>query len=164
MSIAPESLSLSMADESAVRGVVSDFASTWNSHDMSGMHELDTDDVEWINITGNHWRGKATVYKGHDTLHRTIFAKTEMSVESSLIRAITPDVAIAVATMKFGPVTLPSGQVISVLKTRGSFILVKHGPSWKIAHFQNTPVDPEAEQNDPVAWDVTGYLPGYNPG
>ena len=87
-----------------------------------------------------------------------------MSMESSLIRAITPDVAIAVATMKFGPVTLPSGQVISELKTRGSFILVKRGPSWKIAHFQNTPVDPKAEQNDPIAWDVTGYLPGNNPG
>ena len=30
---------------------------------MRGMHELDTEDVEWINISGNHWRGKDIVYK-----------------------------------------------------------------------------------------------------
>ena len=118
--------------------------------------------MEWINVTGNHWRGKATAYKGHDTIHRTIFAKTEMSVEHAVIRAIAPDVAVAVATMKFGPVIVPSGQELRELKTRGSFILVKHDRTWKIAHFHNTSVDPEAEQNDPVTRDATGYLPGRN--
>jgi uncharacterized protein (TIGR02246 family) len=58
-------------DESAVRALVSEFANTWNRHDMKAMHELDTGDVEWINITGNYWRGKAAVYKGRDTIHRT---------------------------------------------------------------------------------------------
>ncbi len=160
MNIATKSLSLNSVDESAMRAVISEFASTWNRHDMVRMHELDTEDVEWINVTGNHWRGKAAVYKGHDTIHRTIFAKTEMSVESAVMRVIAPDVAVAVATMKFGPVIVPSGQEIPELKTRGSFILVKHGGTWKIAHFHNTSVDPEAEQNDPVTWDATGYLPG----
>ena len=160
MNSAPKAPSLSSVDESSVRAVVSEFASTWNRHDMFGMHELDTEDVEWINITGNHWRGKPDVYKGHDTIHRTIFAKTEMSVESAVIRAIVPDVAVAVATMKFGPVIIPSGQEIPELKTRGSFVLVKHGGTWKIAHFHNTSVDAEAERNDPITWDATGYLPG----
>jgi len=27
--------------------------------------ELDTKDAEWINVTGNYWRGKAAVYKCH---------------------------------------------------------------------------------------------------
>ena len=163
MSTLPKPLSFSSADESAVRTVVSEYANTWNRHDMKGMHDLNTEDVEWINVTGNHWRGWATVYKGHDTIHRTIFAKTEMSVEHTVIRAIAPDVAVAVATMKFGPVIIPSGQELRELKTRGSFILVKHDGTWKIAHFHNTSVDPEAEQNDPVTWDATGYLPGRNP-
>jgi uncharacterized protein (TIGR02246 family) len=163
MNTKPESLSLSSADESAVRAVVSEFASTWNRHDMPGMHELDTEDVEWINITGHHWRGKAMVYKGHDTIHRTMCSKSKVSIESSLIRAIAPDVAVAVATIKVGPLTTPSGQEIPELKARGSFILVKHGATWKIAHFQNTTVDPEAEKNDPVTWDATGYWRGSNP-
>lgn len=123
---------LSAADESAVRSVVAEFAKTWNRHDMKAMHELNTAEVEWINVTANHWRGNASVFKGHDTIHRTVFAKTDMSVDQTLVRAIPPNVAIAVATMKFGPVTIPSGQVLPELRTRGSFTMVKKGGSWKI--------------------------------
>jgi hypothetical protein len=85
-----------------------------------------------------------------------------MSVERVLMRAIAPGVAVAVATMIFGPVMTPSGEELRELKTRGSFILVKHDGAWKIVHFQNTSVDAEAEQNDPITWDSSGYLPGRN--
>ena len=151
---------LSSADESAVRSVVSEFARTWNRHDMKVMHELNTADVEWINVTANHWRGNAAVFKGHDTIHRTVFAKTEMSVDQTLVRAVAPNVAMAVATMKFGPVVMPSGEVMAELRTRGSFTMVKDGGRWKISHFQNTNIDAEAEKNDPLTWDETGFLPG----
>ncbi len=160
MTIEPKAIGLDSADELAIRAVVAEFASTWNRHDMLGMHDLDTEDVEWINVTGNHWRGKAAVFKGHAALHRTIFAKTEMSVESAVLRAIAQDAAVAVATMTFAPVVMPSGHEIPELTTRGSFILVKHGGTWKIAHFHNTSVDAEAARNDPTTWDTTGYLPG----
>jgi uncharacterized protein (TIGR02246 family) len=149
-------------DESAVRALVSEFANTWNRHDMKAMHELDTEDVEWVNVVGNHWRGKAAVYKGHDTIHRTIFANTSMSVEQTAIRSIARDVAMAVAMMTFGPVITPSGQKVSAVRTRGSFTMVKRDGIWRIVHFQNTTVDPEAEKNDPITWDESGFLPGGN--
>src|SRR6185295_2728024 len=100
-SIAP---TLNADDDSAVRAIVAKFADTWNRHDMNAMHALDTEDVEWINVTANHWRGKAAVYKGHDTIHRTIFAKTDMIVLDTTARSLAPGVAVVVATMKFGPV------------------------------------------------------------
>jgi len=151
---------LTASDESAVRMLVSEFASTWNRHDMRAMHALDADDVEWINVTGNYWRGKAAVYKGHDTIHRTIFSKTSMSVVDIAIRPIAPGVALAVATMKFGPVISPKGEAAPDLKTRGTFTAVDRDGVWRIAHFQNTTVDPDAEKNDPITWDETGFLPG----
>lgn len=150
----------SVDDESAVRMLVSEFVNTWNRHDMKGMHELDTEDVEWINVTGNYWRGKAAVYKGHDSIHRTIFAKTRMSVMQADVRCIAPNVAVVVATMMFGPVVIPTGQELAELKTRGSFTMVKRQASWMIAHFHNTTVDPDAEKNDPITWDETGFRPG----
>jgi len=61
---APKSTALSTQDEAAVRGIVAEFAKTWNKHDMKAMHELNTDDVEWINGMANHWRGNAAVLKG----------------------------------------------------------------------------------------------------
>src|SRR5215211_4875764 len=94
---------LSAADESAVRALVTEFANTWNRHDMKAMHELDTEDVEWINVVGNHWRGKGTVYKGHTAIHKGMSAKTSMSVEWATVHSIAPTVAVAVATMHFLP-------------------------------------------------------------
>jgi hypothetical protein len=38
--------------------------------------------------------------------------------------------------------------------------MVKRDGIWRIAHFQNTTVDLEAEKNDPITWDESGFLPG----
>jgi uncharacterized protein (TIGR02246 family) len=150
----------SVDDESAVRALVYEFANTWNRHDMKAMHELDTEDVEWINVVGHHWRGKAAVYKGHDAIHKGMVANTSMSVEAVIIRSIAPTVALAVATMKFGPSLDPRWPVGPASKTRGTFTMVKRDGIWKIAHFQNTVVDPGAEHLDPITWDAAGLPPG----
>jgi uncharacterized protein (TIGR02246 family) len=146
-------------DESAVRALVNEFANTWNRHDMKAMHELDTEDVEWINVAGHHWRGKATVYKGHDAIHKGMVAKTNMSVESATIRSIAPTVAVAVATMQFGPSLDPRFPVLPAAKSRGSFTMVKRDGIWKIVHFHNTIIDPKTENNDPITWDENGFPP-----
>lgn len=164
------SKTLSAADDASIRGVVAAFANSWNHHDMDAMHVIDTEDVEWINVTGNHWRGKADVRRGHTNIHRTICAKDEVKVDQTLVRRIAPNVAIAVTTFRFSssdekalPMYSATGRIERVVKTRGSFVLVKRGTSWKIAQFQNTIVDPFAEENDPVDWDKTGFDPRKRP-
>jgi uncharacterized protein (TIGR02246 family) len=147
-------------DESSVRALVSAFAETWNRHDMQAMHELDTDDVEWINVVGHHWRGKATVYKGHVAIHKGMSATTTALVDTAIVRAISPTVAIAVVTFHF--VATPDaryGSPSSTTKTRASFTMVKRDGVWKIAHFQNTVIDPKAENDDLPSFDATGFPP-----
>jgi uncharacterized protein (TIGR02246 family) len=146
-------------DESAVRAIVSEFANTWNRHDMKAMHDLDTEDVEWVNVVGHHWRGKATVYKGHVAIHKGMEAKTSASVDTAMIRSIAPDVAVAVATMHFGVFAPPYRGEGVATKTRASFTMVKRDGLWKIAHFQNTVIDPKAENDDIPKWDATGFPP-----
>ena len=161
-------------DESAVRALVNEFANTWNRHDMKAMHELDTEDVEWINVVGHYWRGKATVYKGHVAIHKGMSAKTSVSVESATVRSIAPNVAVAVATMHWGGSLDPrfSSWVLES-RSRASFTTVKRDGIWKIAHFQNTVIDPKAENVDETKFDATGFpppgdqtlysLPGHQP-
>jgi uncharacterized protein (TIGR02246 family) len=151
----PTAVALSSHDDAEVRAIVAEFANTWNRHDMSGMHELDTDDVQWINVAGIIWRGKPTVYKGHDTIHRTIYAKTPMRIDSVEVRPIAPNVAVVVAQMWFGHGLIPSGIEIPEVRTRGSFVMAKRDGVWKIVHFQNTTIDPE--KTDPATWDERGF-------
>jgi uncharacterized protein (TIGR02246 family) len=149
-------------DESAVRALVNEFANTWNRHDMKAMRELDTEGVEWINVVGHYWRGKDTVYKGHVAIHKGMSAKTSASVESATIRSITPTVAIAVATMHFGASLDPRYSWVVAAKTRASFTVVKRDGIWKIAHFQNTVIDPKTENDDVPKWDATGFPPTHD--
>ena len=150
-------------DESAVRALVNEFSNTWNRHDMKAMHELDTEDVEWINVVGHYWQGKPTVYKGHVAIHKGMVATTTASVESATIRSIAPTVAIAVATMHFVPAPDPRYPWLTPAKTRASFTMVKRDGIWKIAHFQNTVIDPKAENDDIPKWDATGFPPPGHP-
>jgi len=153
----------SAEDESAVRALVNEFSNTWNRHDMKAMHDLDTEDLEWINVVGHDWRGKSTVYKGHVAIHKGMCATTSASIESATIRSIAPTVAIAVATMHFVATPDPRYPWLSPAKTRASFTMVKSDGIWKIAHFQNTMIDPKAESDDETKWDVTGFPPPGHP-
>ena len=144
---------LSTADQAAVRALVDGFADSWNRHDMKAMHDLDTEDVEWINAVGHVWRGKTTVYRGHDAFHKTLARKTVMSIESAVLRSLAPNVAVAVATMHFSPLVAPDGTDFGPPgKSRGSFIAVKRDGVWKIVHFHNTTIDPRYENDDMPNW------------
>lgn len=151
------------ADEAAVRGVLNDFVNSWNQHDMKAMHDLDTEDVEWINVNGHYWQGKSTVYKGHTAIHKGMFAKQSMSVESATVRSIAPAVAVVVATQHFSASSDPRYPWVLPAKTRGSYIMVKRDGVWKIAHFQNTLINPKTENDDLPKYDVTGFPPPSNP-
>ena len=158
---------LSADDANAARGLVNGFADAWNRHDMKAMHDLDTDDVEWVNVVGHHWRGKETVRKGHTAIHKGMEAKTSMSVESTSLHPITPNVVVVVATLHFfrmptDPLYTGNGDPMDT-KTRGSFTMVKRDGSWKIAQFQNTVIDPKAEHDDLPSFAETGFFPPSKP-
>lgn len=154
---------LTAKDESAVRALVNEFADTWTRHDMKAMHELDTEDVEWVNAVGHDWRGKDNVYKGHVAIHKGMSRTTSASVESATVRSIAPNVAIAVAVMHFGASTDPHFPWAAAAKTRASFTTVKRDGIWKIVHFQNTAIDPKAENDDETKFDDTGFPPPGHP-
>lgn len=155
--------SFSAEDESAVRALVNDFANTWNRHDMKAMHELNTESVEWINVVGQQWRGNPTVTKGHTAIHKGMVAQVSMSVESVTIRSLAPNVAVAVATMHFGASPDRRFPWVTGGKSRGSFTAVKADDIWKIAHFQNTNIDPNAENDDVPRFDDVGFPPPGHP-
>ena len=142
--------------QNGIRAVLTRYIEAWNRHEMNALTELLADDADWINIVGMHWRGKAAVIKGHEVYHRTIFQKTQLTITNSAIRAITPDVAVAVVTLKVGPFTPPDGKPRFGTEDRESFILVKRGGAWRITHGHNTVIDPNAQPFDPVNSDWNG--------
>jgi uncharacterized protein (TIGR02246 family) len=149
-------LAMNASDERNIRAVATAYAEAWNHHDMRTLAELFTDDADWINIVGMHWRGKAAIVKAHDVFHRTIFQKMEIGVADIGIRAITSDVAATVIALKAGEYTTPDGKQQNATLDRLSLILVNRNGEWRIAHGHNTVVDPTAAPFDPVSSDWNG--------
>jgi hypothetical protein len=86
---APRSLKFRSADESDAQGIVREFVDTGNRHYMPRTHEVETEDVGWINITGHHWRGKSVVYKGRaTTIHRTRCPELKTEGRSSWLNTV----------------------------------------------------------------------------
>ena len=126
---------------------------------MKAMHDLDTEDVQWINVVGHLWRGKPTVFNGHTAIHKGMSAHDNCAVDTVEIHQLTPTVVVAIATMRFGESFAPG----KFVKTRGSFTMMKRDTVWKIAQFQNTFIDPKAEHDDIPKWAATGFFPGGAP-
>ena len=140
---------VSASDQQAMRAVVDKFADSWNHHDMHEMHDIDTNNVWWLDGTGHVWKGKDTTVRGHTAFHKVLAAKQTMSVESVEFHDITRDVAVAMAIMHFSVLQTADGHDYGTpAKTRGSFTMIKRGGTWKIVHFQNTIIDPQLENVD----------------
>jgi uncharacterized protein (TIGR02246 family) len=137
------------SDEESIRAVVIAYCDAWNCHDMEALAALFTDDAQWVNIVGMHWPGRTAIAAAHDAYHRTFFTKTEIEAAEIKIGKIAAGVAVAVVLLKVGPFTPPDGVARPQSDNRLSLILAK-GAGWRIAHGQNTVVDPGAQRFDPI--------------
>ena len=92
-------------------------------------------DADFVNIRGEHFRGRQAIAAGHAAIFRTIYAgsTTQMTVEAA--RLMRPDVALvhvrSVLDAPQGPLAGRHGALFSV-------VLTKEAGGWEIAAFHNT--------------------------
>jgi uncharacterized protein (TIGR02246 family) len=141
---------LSTPDEAAIRATVRAVPEALNHKDMKAYAELFDDDADWINVVGMHWRGKANVVKAHTIYLKTLFSKGGITTADMSVRAVTPDVAIAVATEDDKGGVLPDGSNAPPGSGRLTYVLVKRNGKWKIVHGHNTGINVAAQRFDPI--------------
>ena len=101
--------------------MVTGFFEAWNHHDMKAFAELITDDADWIDIVGMHWREKGGGRQSTRSVSPHDFSEHGNDAYRFGIRAATSDVAVAVVTLKAGDFT----------QDRLSLILVKCEGGWR---------------------------------
>jgi uncharacterized protein (TIGR02246 family) len=144
------------SDQKEIRASVAKYADAWNRHDMSALAGVFADDADWVNIVGMHWRDKAALVKAHEVYHRTFFRDTALDFADVELRPVTPDVVIAVVTIKVGDFTPPDGKPRIGTQDRLSLVLAKRVGAWRIVHGHNTAIEPGAQRFDPANSGWTG--------
>lgn len=139
-------------DERGIRTIIMSVENAWNTHDMQAYSKLLTDDADWINIVGMHWKGKVAVMKAHTVFHEITFKVQNHKIKTDNIevRPLSSNIALAVVTTTNDAFTSPDGRIFSKAQNRQTYVLVKEADGWKITHGHNVRVDEVATKHDPV--------------
>ena len=123
--------------------VVSAVVEAWNRLDMQAYSAQFTDDADFVNVVGMHFRGRPQIEAVHIDLHRTIFRNSIVRAVSTTVRFVSDQIALAhVAWEMTGAEGLPGWNVPELRKGMMGLVLVRNGDRWLITAAQNTDAVP----------------------
>ncbi len=138
-------------DTQAIQKTVTGLFDAWNRNDMKAYASFLTEDCDWINIVGMHWRGRQAVMKAHTAYLSMMFLGVKQQTLESTIDEITPNVALVILTQRMDDFTIPAGKLEKDMHDRMSLVMVKQPDGrWFIRIGHNTTIDPAAAPFDPT--------------
>ena len=75
-------------------GLASQFEQAWNGHDMNKLGSITTEDIDFVNVAGLHWKGRSEVVKEHAERHRVRFKNSVWTTERVGVQFLSPDMAL----------------------------------------------------------------------
>ena len=134
-------------DEQAIQRLAAQFERAWNSHDMTLLGEIVTDDVDFVNVIGVVWKGRQQVVEAHAFVHKSLFKDSVWTNERVTVQVVRPDVALARVewNTRGDMIVDTTGTLVPGPPRRGMFlwVVVKDGGEWRVRAVQNT------ERQDP---------------
>jgi uncharacterized protein (TIGR02246 family) len=138
------------ADRTAVQTWLDECAAAWATGDAERMFRTAADDVEWVNIVGMHWRGKAQVVGVHALYLNTMFKGVPMSLKSiESVRSFGRDGVIAVVRWSVGQFSPPDGSIVPASDDRMTLVFQRSTTGLQLVHGANVQIDAIAERFDP---------------
>jgi uncharacterized protein (TIGR02246 family) len=138
-------------DAAAVVAWAQECQAAWAAADAERMYRTAADDLEWINIVGMHWRGKAAVIEAHRIFLTTMFRgvpNTFRGIET--IRPLGHDALIAVVRWSVGQFNTPIGTVVPAADDRMTLVFRRTSGGLSLVHGANIQIDAMAEASNPV--------------
>ena len=126
------------AVEAIVRAVVERLESAWNAMDPEAFAAPFADDADFVNIAGEHHRGRPAIVAGHHAIFRDFYADSTTKMSVLAVRSLAPDVLLAHVYAELdapkGPLAGRNTSVFSMVLTRRA----EGDDAWEIAAFHNT--------------------------
>jgi uncharacterized protein (TIGR02246 family) len=126
---------LASGDRAAIEGLVGQLEAAWKAMDGPAFAAPFAVDADFVNIRGEHFRGRPAIAAGHAAIFRTIYAgsTTQMTVEAA--RLLRPEVALVHV---HSVLDAPQGPLAGRHAARFSMVLTKEPSGWQIVAFHNT--------------------------
>jgi uncharacterized protein (TIGR02246 family) len=129
------SIDLESRERADLESVVAQLEAAWNGMNGAAFAEPFAADADFVNIRGEHFRGRPAVAAGHEGIFRTIYAGSAIRCTVVSVRLLRPEVALihvrSVLDAPHGPLAGRHGALFSM-------VLTKAEGRWEIAGFHNT--------------------------
>ena len=125
-------------DEGAVRNVLAEYEVSWNGHDMADFGRLFSEDCDYVDIDGVHWKGVREIVQRYKELFQKRSKTGVRKLTGVEVRFSTPDVALVDATWDVTGSSRPTGKAVPVLKETTKMAMTKINGKWLITSLQNT--------------------------
>ena len=128
------------AEQDEAEGLVGQLQTAWNAMDGAAFAAPFAEDADFVNILGEHFRGRERVAAGHVGIFRSIYAGSTVDMKLERVRLLRPDVALAHV---HSILDVPQGLLAGRHVARFSMVLTRGTRGWEIAAFHNTRMDGE---------------------
>ena len=122
-------------DRAAFENIVRRLEAAWNAMDGPGFAAPFAADADFVNIRGDHFRGRPAIAAGHTAIFQSIYAGSTNQLTMEGARLLRPEVALvrvhAVLDAPHGPLAGRHG-------ARFSLVLTREPGGWEIAALHNT--------------------------
>jgi uncharacterized protein (TIGR02246 family) len=121
-----------------VRNVIAEYEVSWNGHDTADFSRLFTEDCDYVNIDGVHWKGVQEIVQRQTELFQKRLKTAVRKLTGVEVRFSAPDVALVNATWDVTGSSRSTRKAVPVLKENTTMMMVKTNGKWQISSFQNT--------------------------
>jgi uncharacterized protein (TIGR02246 family) len=126
---------LAPADRAALERVVGPLEAAGNAMDGAAFAAPFAGAADFVNIRGEHFRGRPAIAAGHAAIFRTIYAGSTNRYAIEAARLLRPDVALVHV---HSVLDAPHGPLAGRHRARFSLVLTNERAGWEIAAFHNT--------------------------
>ena len=124
-----------MTADAIVGAVAAILEAAWNEASGDRFAEPFADDADFVNVRGEHHRGRIAIARGHDGIFTSIYLDSRVAFAVAAARHLTDDVVLGHVR---STLNVPAGALAGVHAAMFSLLLVRSGERWQIAAFHNT--------------------------
>ena len=126
---------LTSTDRAAIESIVGRLEAAWNAMDGPAFAAPFAEDADFVNVRGEHFRGRDAIAAGHTAIFRTIYAGSTNRYAIESARLLRPEVALVHVR---AVLDVPQGPLEGRHGARFSMVLTTASGEWRIAAFHNT--------------------------
>jgi uncharacterized protein (TIGR02246 family) len=127
------------SDRTQIEAIATKWEKAWNSHDMEALHNLLTEDADFVNVGAKHWKGRKEIHDQH-AARLSQFAESTWVTQATTVQFLKPDIALVHIHWRLTGDKNSDGTPRSPREGIFTWVVIKHGACWQIRAAQNTNV------------------------